>query len=43
MAYSGAHNLCLQMVLNLQVKDLRHIGASLGLERLARLCDQLLS
>lgn len=43
MAWSGVHNVCLQMGLNLQVKDLRHIGTSLGLERLARLCDQLLS
>ena len=43
MACSGVHNVCLQMGLNLQVKDLRHIGTSLGLERLARLCDQLLS
>ena len=25
-----------------KVADLRHIGTSLGLERLARLCDQLL-
>lgn len=30
------------MLLRREVKDLRHIGTSLGLERLARLCDQLL-
>ena len=30
------------MLLRREVADLRHIGTSLGLERLARLCDQLL-